>query len=83
MCAGYIKEKTWHETQKLEEMDDGSVIFQAEVAGLQEIKFWLLTWGAKARVLEPEALHREICEEAKRILATYQTPSPEKNPDKT
>ncbi|MBW2488642.1 MAG: transcriptional regulator, partial [Deltaproteobacteria bacterium] len=46
--AGYIKEKTWHATQKIKSQNDGSVIFEARVAGTDEIKYWLMSWGGKA-----------------------------------
>ena len=42
--AGYITEQVWHESQKVQELDDGSVIFEAEVAGTDEIKFWIMTF---------------------------------------
>ncbi|MGD9031513.1 MAG: transcriptional regulator [Desulfobacteraceae bacterium] len=70
--AGYIKEKIWHESQQIKETDDGSVIFEAEVAGTEEIKFWIMNWGSKALVLEPESLRDEIREEAEEIVAEYQ-----------
>ena len=69
--AGYIKEKIWHESQKVEQQSDGSIIFEAEVAGTEEIKFWIMSWGAKAEVLEPESLKDEIREEAEVILERY------------
>ena len=75
--AGYIKEKIWHESQKVEQQSDGSIIFEAEVAGTEEIKFWIMSWGAKAEVLEPESLRDEIREEAEVILERYK-----KIPDK-
>ena len=31
--AGYVKEKIWHHTQRIEPQKDGSIIFSAEVAG--------------------------------------------------
>lgn len=58
--AGYIQEKVWHESQRIEEQDDHSIIFEAEVAGTKEIKFWIMSWGAHALVLEPESLREEI-----------------------
>jgi len=69
--AGYIKEKIWHESQEIHLQDDGSIIFEAEVAGTDEIKFWIMSWGSKAEVLEPESLRDEIHEEAKMILERY------------
>ena len=69
--ADYIREKIWHATQIIEVLDDGAIIFEAEVAGIAEIKFWILKWGAKARVLEPESLRNEIRLEAEVMLQNY------------
>jgi predicted DNA-binding transcriptional regulator YafY len=69
--AGYIQEKVWHPTQVLEPQPDGSLIFSAEVAGLQEIRFWVLKWGADATVLAPVALREAIVREAGRMLSNY------------
>ncbi len=72
--ADYIQEKIWHETQQIEAQKDGSIIFEAEVAGIDEIKFWILKWGAKAGVLEPESLRDEIRREAEAMAANYPNP---------
>jgi proteasome accessory factor B len=69
--AGYIKEKIWHASQEIEEQEDGSIIFSLNVAGTDEIKFWIMSWGSQARVLAPDALGREIRSEAKALLQTY------------
>ena len=76
--AGYIKEKIWHESQKIAQHNDGSIVFEAEVAGTEEIKFWIMSWGASALVLEPESLIDEMREEAEVILENYK-----KTPEKT
>ena len=69
--AGYISEKIWHQTQKIEAQKDGSIIFEARVAGTEEIKFWLMTWGSKAQVLSPAVLRDEMISEAKAMLQNY------------
>ena len=69
--AGYIREKKWHATQKLTPRKDGSLDLEVEVAGTAEIKFWLLSWGAQAEVLEPKSLRREIQAEAKSLYQSY------------
>jgi predicted DNA-binding transcriptional regulator YafY len=71
--AGYISEKIWHKTQKIESQKDGSLIFEARVAGTDEIKFWLMTWGSKAQVLSPAALRGEMISEAEAMLQNYHT----------
>ena len=70
-AAGYVREKIWHETQKIDTQDDGSIIFEAEVAGIDEIKFWIMNWGSKAMVLEPESLKKEIRTEAEAMFQRY------------
>jgi predicted DNA-binding transcriptional regulator YafY len=69
--AGYITEKSWHPSQRITTRADGSVIFEAEVAGTEEIKHWVLKWGAQAVVLAPESLRMDIRREAEKMLKTY------------
>lgn len=38
-----------------------------------EVFQWLLSWGANARVLEPESLQKRILNESKRVLETYES----------
>ena len=59
-AAIYVKEKIWHESQIILDQTDGSIIFEAEVAGTDEIKIWILRWGSKAKVISPETLKIEI-----------------------
>jgi predicted DNA-binding transcriptional regulator YafY len=70
--AGYIQEKVWHESQKIRPQKDGSILFEAQVAGTDEIKYWIMTWGAKAEVLAPASLREEIRREAVEMLGMYQ-----------
>ena len=69
--AGYIKEKIWHKTQKLFDNPDGSVLFEANMACTSDFKAWVMRWGAKAIVLEPEKLRDEIQAEAVEMMAVY------------
>jgi predicted DNA-binding transcriptional regulator YafY len=71
--AGYIEEKVWHHSQTTERWPDGSLIFTAQVAGLEEIKHWVLRWGAAAEVIQPTALRAALAEEARRLNALYTT----------
>ena len=36
-----------------------------------EIKYWIMKWGARAKVLAPESLKQEIRDEAEKIVANY------------
>lgn len=70
--AGYIKERTWHRSQKLLDQEDGSVIFSATVAGLEEISHWILRWGANAQALAPIELRRMLARQAVEMANHYQ-----------
>jgi predicted DNA-binding transcriptional regulator YafY len=69
--AGYIKEKIWHHTQRIEPQRDRSIIFTAEVAGTEEVKHWVLRYGNKAEVLQPQHLREEIATELQNSLRKY------------
>ncbi len=74
--AGCIKEKIWHESQQIHPQDDGSIIFEAEVAGTDEIRFWIMSWGSKAEVLSPASLREEIRAEAEMMARRYEAKAP-------
>ncbi len=61
--APYLKERTWHPSQKIEGEEGGSIILTLQVADLWEVKRWLIGFGADAEVLEPGQLREEIVTE--------------------
>jgi len=68
--ARWIRERVWHPTQKLQELPDGGVLFEAE-ANPQEIKRWVLGYGSHAEVLEPPLLREEVKKEIEKMYARY------------
>jgi len=58
--AGYLKERKWHPSQKIEENPDGSVILSLTVNHLLELKRWIMSWGSMAEVLEPKSFVEDI-----------------------
>jgi predicted DNA-binding transcriptional regulator YafY len=70
-AAGYVQEKVWHPSQHLDPLPDGSLIFSAQVAGIDEIKYWVLKWGSAATVIEPEQLRSQVADEARAMVAAY------------
>ena len=69
--ARYIKQRTWHPSQKIKELDDGEIILSFKAGGFYEIKSWILSHGADAKVLEPASLREAIIEELKKNLNLY------------
>jgi proteasome accessory factor B len=64
-------ETRWHPSQELEDQPDGSLIWRGQVAGMREIKIWILGWGADAEVLEPPDLRNDIAAELAKAANVY------------
>jgi predicted DNA-binding transcriptional regulator YafY len=79
--AGYIRERVWHPSQHLSDQPDGSIIFTATVAGIEEISHWVLRWGAGAQVLDPDELRQTISRHAS-AMAMYYQPDRQRNTPK-
>jgi predicted DNA-binding transcriptional regulator YafY len=58
--APYVKERTWHSSQKITPQDDGSVILEMDVADLGEVKRWLIGFGSAAEAISPDTLVKDI-----------------------
>ncbi len=68
--ARFVRRRQWHPTQEIKRVD-GGVELTMEVAGTVELLSWVLGFGDKAEVLEPESLRDEIAGELKRASARY------------
>ena len=75
--APYIRERTWHASQRIETEADGGLVLTLKVADLDEVKRWLIGFGAESEVCEPEALRNSIAGECERILGEKRKLDPE------
>ena len=69
--AYYVKERTWHPTQKIVDEKDGSILLSMSVEGLAELKSWVLSFGSHAEALEPAALRNDVAAEHKTAADQY------------
>ncbi len=69
--ARRIKEKQWHPSQKLSFQEDGSLIMELTVSGLEKVKSWVLSFGAAARVISPPELAAAVRSELQQAYANY------------
>ena len=69
--ARYIKERVWSKTQKIEDQKDGSIMLTMQTSGMWDVKRWVLSYGAQAKVIEPEDLRQEIADELKVAYGNY------------
>lgn len=69
--AQYIREHRWHASQTLIDQPDGSLVVELQLADLNEVKAWVLSFGAKAVVEEPEELRRMIVADLDELNVRY------------
>ena len=68
----WVRERQ-HYGYRLEETQGDAVVMVYQVDHVREIRPWLLTWGAEAEVIEPQALRDSLREEIAILLERYST----------
>jgi predicted DNA-binding transcriptional regulator YafY len=69
--AGDVSETQWHSTQRVSFQRDGSAVVEFRVNGFREIMWWILSYGDRVQVLEPEVLRRQIIAIAKNVVRLH------------
>ncbi|MEM6823154.1 MAG: WYL domain-containing protein [Verrucomicrobiota bacterium] len=68
-----VRERIWHTSQKLTELEDGTVKLELKLGSLPEIERWILSWGEHARAIAPSELVASIKAKGEKMLAQYST----------
>jgi predicted DNA-binding transcriptional regulator YafY len=66
--AQLVRERTWHPTQKLQELTHGELELTLQLNNLEEVEPWVLSWGAHVRVVGPKELKARIRATAETVL---------------
>ncbi|MGH2446140.1 MAG: helix-turn-helix transcriptional regulator [Candidatus Limnocylindria bacterium] len=69
--AHRVREAVWHRSQRLTELPDGGVELAVTVAGIVEIRPWVLSWGEAVEVLEPPELRDAVAAAVREAAARY------------
>lgn len=72
--APYIRERTWHPSQQLTELNDSSIEIALRVSHLTDVQRWILSWGSHAEALAPEELRTAIANEISAQATRYKQP---------
>jgi proteasome accessory factor B len=75
LAADYIREKKWHESQQLRELEDGGVELRLKLSSLAEVERWVLGWAGNAVVVQPPELAQRVAQAARKILSSAPPPS--------
>ena len=54
-----------------EEQEDGRLLFQMDYSDEESLIGWLLTFGAKAEVMEPDSVKEKLLKTAENIVSLY------------
>lgn len=66
-----VKERQFAKDQKIRDLDDETIYFEARLKGYKEVKSWVMSMGSLVEVIEPTKLRDEILEEAKKVIKKY------------
>jgi len=66
-----VMETIWHPQQRITRHDDGSCLWETQVAQWKEMMPWVRGWGSDCEVLEPEEFKNSLCNEARRLARLY------------
>jgi CRISPR-associated endonuclease/helicase Cas3 len=69
--AHRVRETRWHRSEQVEEQPDGSLLWRARVAEVQEMLPWIRGWGADVEVLAPKELRETMMGEARALARMY------------
>jgi proteasome accessory factor B len=70
-AAARVQESTWHPSQQLRPLSDGSLEMSVTVAGTVEITPWILGWGETVEVLDPAELRGRIAEIGRALTSRH------------
>ena len=69
--ARLAEETIWHPSQSVAPQSDGSAIVTLRVSNTIELLSFVMRWGEKAEVLEPESLRQDVIKSARAMLELY------------
>ena len=69
--AHVVKERIWRPGQQVHDDGEGGVIIEFEASGEMELVSWILSYGARAEVLEPPELRREVKRQIREMREFY------------
>ncbi len=71
--AHRVRESVWHRSQQLRDLPDGRVELSVKVAGIVEIRPWIMSWGDAVEVLEPPELREVVATAVGRLAERYRS----------
>jgi proteasome accessory factor B len=71
-AAKVVRERHWHDSQKLADLPDGRLRLELDISHLDDICPWVLSWGAEAKAVAPVELARLVADQLTRASRMYE-----------
>jgi predicted DNA-binding transcriptional regulator YafY len=72
--ARYMRERTWHTSQEIQDKPDGSMLMRFKTGALTEVQRQIMSYGRHVKVLAPSSLAAAIIDELRATLQLYEHP---------
>lgn len=72
LAAKVVRERHWHDSQKLTDLPDGHLRLELDISHLDDICPWVLSWGAEAKAVAPADLVRLAGDQLMRASRMYE-----------
>jgi len=69
--ASRITEKAWPDNYTIERLSTGDIILRFNTNQLEQVRFWTMSWGSGAKVLNPPELRKLVAETVKEMSEIY------------
>jgi proteasome accessory factor B len=73
-AADLIRGRRWHSSQELTELPSRQIRLRLRLNSIEEAERWVLSWGAHATVVRPQALANRLCGTAMVLQERYKAP---------
>jgi predicted DNA-binding transcriptional regulator YafY len=70
--ADEIRERQWHQDQKIEEAEDGGIVLELPVRSVEEARRFVLEYGSGATVLSPPELVEDVRRQVEKMRVAYE-----------
>jgi len=70
-AAPYVRERTWHSSQVIEDDPNGGLTLRLCIAESREMLPWIRSWGAQVEVIKPDWLRERVAQELSNAAEMY------------
>jgi len=67
-----VKESTWHHSQEIKDLPDGSCIYTVRIGSTKEVLPWVRGWGSDVEILEPPEFRAVVVTDVQKMMHMYE-----------